>query len=130
MTSATSWCWFRPKGKGRWFAAARQRSGVLQAPARPVGWVDVLVGFRAIGELHVLGVPFELRAGQLDGDHSEHRDLRERTTIGEVRVGFFTLANRVQPILVVLLDSRNGFGRALVGIHFGLRNNADAAGAV
>ena len=63
----------------------------------------MLVGFGAIGELHVVGVPFELGAGHLYGDHAEHGEFRERATVGgEVAAGLGAGADRLEPVAAML----------------------------
>lgn len=42
----------------------------LQLPPLASGRVHKNVGFLAVGELHLADVPFQLGAGQLDGDHA------------------------------------------------------------
>ncbi|MCK4827548.1 hypothetical protein KA005_68095, partial [bacterium] len=61
----------------------------LQAPSLPVLAVEELVGFRMVGEAHILGIPVEFSPGP-DGHISQQDRLCQRTGIVEIGCSRFT----------------------------------------
>src|SRR5262245_15207730 len=112
-------------------AASRTAAAINGTPPRARGRSDDVsgqerrpeqgVGAVVVREAHLRGVPLQLLAREADGDVAQEADLGERAAVLEVRAGRAVLADRFQPVpvVVLVLDPRDLLLR-LVLLHAGI----------
>src|SRR5438552_14846393 len=99
-----------------------------QLPTGPIRRVEELIRLFGISKSHACRVPLQLRACHPDRNHAQQGDLCKRPAVGsKIGAGPGAIADRLQPIPMVFLDSRNGLLRTFVFVLFFLRYDSDAA---
>src|SRR2546430_15544919 len=99
-----------------------------QLPTGPIRRVEELIGLFGIHKSQARRVPLQLRAGHPDRNHAQQSDLCKRPAVGsKIGAGLGAVADRLQPVPMVFLDSRNGLLRTFVFIHFFLGNDSHTA---
>src|SRR5712692_7654669 len=92
------------------------RSGLTESPAFAEGWPDELVGFRVIGDPHLLAVPLQLSL-KPQRQHAQRYPFGERTGHAEIRASRVAAFAGADPVAIVPGRPSHEFAREVIVPH-------------